>query len=108
MMLVRLPELFCGSCRTAAKRLRAEFQQSLPHHTPMFERSERASRLGFSADARIYNSAAVMVARCLVTLRNADLIVVINQGWVVKTGARPVSMAKKGFFHRPAFSQCIK
>lgn len=55
----RFAELLRGSYLAADARLRAEFQRSLPFQDALFDRWERANRLGFSAGASIYNSAAV-------------------------------------------------
>jgi carbonic anhydrase/acetyltransferase-like protein (isoleucine patch superfamily) len=57
------PERFAGllrACYLAAdERLRADYQRSLPFQDALFDRWERAHRLGFASDASIYNSAAV-------------------------------------------------
>ncbi len=55
----RFAELLRESYLAADERLRAEYQRSLPFQDAMFDRWERANRLGFSAGASIYNSAAV-------------------------------------------------
>ncbi len=55
----RFAELLRESYLATDERLRAEFQRSLPFQDAMFDRWERAKRLGFSADASIYNSSAV-------------------------------------------------
>lgn len=55
----RFAELLRASYLAADERLRAEFQRSLPFQDALFDRWERARRLGFAADASIYNSAAV-------------------------------------------------
>ncbi len=55
----RFAELLRESYLATDERLRAEFQRSLPFQDAMFDRWERANRLGFSAGASIYNSAAV-------------------------------------------------
>ncbi len=55
----RFAELLRASYLAEDERLRAEFQRSLPFQDAMFDRWERARRLGFAADASIYNSAAV-------------------------------------------------
>lgn len=57
------PELFTELLRAsylaADERLRSEFQRSLPFQDALFDRWERAKRLGFAPGASIYNSAAV-------------------------------------------------
>ncbi len=55
----RFAELLRESYLATDERLRAEFQRSLPFQDAMFDRWERAKRLGFLAGASIYNSAAV-------------------------------------------------
>lgn len=55
----RFAELLRASYLAADERLRAEFRRSLPFQDTMFDRWERARRLGFAPDASIYNSAAV-------------------------------------------------
>lgn len=55
----RFAELLRASYLAADERLRAEFQRSLPFQDVMFDRWERARRLGFADGASIYNSAAV-------------------------------------------------
>lgn len=55
----RFAELLRASYLAADERLRAEFQRSLPFQDALFDRWERARRLGFAADVSIYNSAAV-------------------------------------------------
>jgi carbonic anhydrase/acetyltransferase-like protein (isoleucine patch superfamily) len=55
----RFAELLRASYLAADERLRAEFQRSLPFQDAMFDRWERARRLGFAMEASIYNSAAV-------------------------------------------------
>lgn len=52
-------ELLRASYLAADERLRTEFQRSLPFQDALFDRWERARRLGFAPDASIYNSAAV-------------------------------------------------
>ena len=57
------PERFAGLLRAIYlaedERLRADYQRSLPFQDALFDRWERARRLGFASDASIYNSAAV-------------------------------------------------
>ncbi len=57
------PERFAEVLRAAYlatdSRLREEFQRSLPFQDAVFDRWERAQRLGFGTNASIYNSAAV-------------------------------------------------
>jgi carbonic anhydrase/acetyltransferase-like protein (isoleucine patch superfamily) len=55
----RFTELLRASYLAADECLRAEFQRSLPFQDALFDRWERARRLGFAPDASIYNSAAV-------------------------------------------------
>lgn len=55
----RFAELLRASYHAADERLRSEFQRSLPFQDALFDRWERARRLGFAPDASIYNSAAV-------------------------------------------------
>jgi len=55
----RFAELLRASYLAADERLRAEFKRSLPFQDALFDRWERARRLGFAPDASIYNSAAV-------------------------------------------------
>lgn len=55
----RFAELLRESYLATDERLCAEFQRSLPFQDAMFDRWERAKRLGFSAGASIYNSSAV-------------------------------------------------
>lgn len=43
----------------ADERLRKDFQRSLPFQDALFDRWERANRLGFSEGASIYNSASI-------------------------------------------------
>jgi hypothetical protein len=56
----RFAELLRASYLAADERLRAEFQRSLSFQDAMFDRWERARRLGFAPDTSIYNSAAVL------------------------------------------------
>ncbi len=55
----RFAELMRASYIAADERLRAELKRSLPFHDTLFDRWERARRLGFAPEASIYNSAAV-------------------------------------------------
>lgn len=55
----RFAELLRESYLAADERLRVEFKRSLPFQDALFDRWERAKRLGFSDGASIYNSAAV-------------------------------------------------
>ena len=51
-----------GRCRALLDRGRVyahSFQRSLPFQDALFDRWERARRLGFAPDASIYNSSAV-------------------------------------------------
>ncbi len=52
-------ELLRASYFAVDDRLRAEFQRSLPFQDAIFDRWDRASRLGFGPEASIYNSATV-------------------------------------------------
>lgn len=58
------PEHFTELLRTsylaADERLRAIYNRSLPFQDALFDRWERARRLGFAKDSSIYNSAAVL------------------------------------------------
>lgn len=55
----RFTELLRASYLAADERLRNEFHRSLPFQDALFDRWERARRLGFAADASIYNSSMV-------------------------------------------------
>lgn len=55
----RFAELLRASYLAADERLRAEYQRSLPFQDALFDRWERARRLGFAPESSIYNSAAV-------------------------------------------------
>lgn len=55
----RLAELLRAWYEAADDRLRREYQRSLPFQDAVFDRWERARRLGFGEGASIYNSAAV-------------------------------------------------
>lgn len=55
----RFAELVRESYLAADERLRTEFQRSLPFQDALFDRWERAQRLGFAPEASIYNSASV-------------------------------------------------
>ena len=55
----RFAELLRECYLAADEHLRTEFQRSLPFQDALFDRWERANRLGFSAGVSIYNSAAV-------------------------------------------------
>ena len=55
----RFAELLRASYLAADERLCAQFERSLPFQDAMFDRWERARRLGFAPDASVYNSAAV-------------------------------------------------
>ncbi len=56
----RFAELLRASYLAVDESLRAEFQRSLPFQDAMFDRWARANRLGFGAEASIYNSATVL------------------------------------------------
>jgi len=55
----RFAELLRASYLATDERLRAKYQRSLPFQDALFDRWERARRLGFAPEASIYNSAAV-------------------------------------------------
>lgn len=55
----RFAELLRASYLAADERLRTEFKRSLPFQDTLFDRWERARRLGFAEGASIYNSTAV-------------------------------------------------
>lgn len=52
-------ELLRASYFAVDERLRAEFQRSLPFQDAVFDRWERAARLGFAEGVSVYNSAAI-------------------------------------------------
>lgn len=54
-----LRTLLCQLYETSDERLRIEFNRSLPFQDGLFDRWERAQRLGFGKGASIYNSALV-------------------------------------------------
>lgn len=55
----RFTELLRGCYLATDERLRAQFERSLPFQDALFDRWDRARRLGFAPDASIYNSASV-------------------------------------------------
>lgn len=55
----RFAELLRASYLAADERLQTEYQRSLPFQDALFDRWERAKRLGFSPGVSIYNSAVV-------------------------------------------------
>lgn len=55
----RFAELLRASYLAADERLRAEYDRSLPFQDAIFDRWERAKRLGFGSQSSIYNSSAV-------------------------------------------------
>lgn len=55
----RFAELLRASYLAADERLRTKYQRSLPFQDALFDRWERARRLGFAPESSIYNSAAV-------------------------------------------------
>jgi acetyltransferase-like isoleucine patch superfamily enzyme len=59
MQIEHFVELLRESYLAADASLLAKYQRSLPFQDAMFDRWERAKRLGFSEGASIYNSAAV-------------------------------------------------
>jgi acetyltransferase-like isoleucine patch superfamily enzyme len=52
-------ELLRASYSAVDERLRTEFQRSLPFQDAIFDRWERAARLGFAEGVSVYNSAAI-------------------------------------------------
>jgi carbonic anhydrase/acetyltransferase-like protein (isoleucine patch superfamily) len=55
----RFADLLRETYLAADERLRNHFQRSLPFQDALFDRWERAKRLGFSEGASIYNSASI-------------------------------------------------
>ena len=55
----RFREMLRACYLTADECMRTDFQRSLPFQDALFDRWERARRLGFAPDASIYNSSAV-------------------------------------------------
>jgi acetyltransferase-like isoleucine patch superfamily enzyme len=55
----RFAELLAACYKANEERLSRDYQRSLPFQDGMFDRWERARRLGFGERASIYNSAAV-------------------------------------------------
>ena len=55
----RFAELLAACYKVNEERLSRDYQRSLPFQDGMFDRWERARRLGFGERASIYNSAAV-------------------------------------------------
>ena len=56
-------------------------------------------------NSAFYNRTVVVIAHRLSTVRNADQIVVMNQGFIVEIGKHDELMEKKGFYYSLVSSQ---